>query len=375
MTNVYFDRELRVMNDHTPTIHIKELVEKLRLQYSVTFPNVTYTQNHVSIKTYAAKFEKELTDKVNVFKYEDEALDVFSFVHRTDNFFTFCTDYFLESSGLVLITFYDDTVDVDSLYVNKQENYVPVGTYTVKNGSFGYELKKINVNKDDVPFLNDDIFSEIKTDINRFFSMRSFYQDNGLPFKRGILFYGPPGTGKTSSIRYVLKQNTDKYGIVFNCRNEFSKDLGTFINSLSRLHPVIFVIEDIDGIDNYNRSELLNLLDGLYSLENCFIIATTNHVENLDSALTNRPSRFDRLYQIDLPNEKTRELFIMKYFPNTTSEDLTRYVKKTEGFTGAYFKELFIFTHLHACNIETAVDRINQQVSLFKKEKDANYYG
>lgn len=27
---------------------------------------------------------------------------------------------------------------------------------------------------------------------------RTFYQNRGIPYRRGYLFYGPPGTGKTS---------------------------------------------------------------------------------------------------------------------------------------------------------------------------------
>lgn len=367
---------IKIMNDHTPRIEITGIIEELRIKYSIQLKNVLYTQNEYVINNYTNKYKSELVNTINHYRETDENVDTHQcFIHKTDNVFSICTDYFLESSGYILIIFYDDNIDIQKFIHDKKETFYPVDTYTVKSGMFGYELKKINVKDDSIPFLNDDIFIEINTDINRFFNMREFYTKNNLPFKRGILFYGPPGTGKTSSIRHVLKQNTDKYGIIFNCRNEFSKDLGTFINQLSKVHPVIFIIEDIDGIDSYNRSELLNLLDGLYSLENCFIIATTNHLDKLDTALTNRPSRFDRLYNIDLPNESTREKFINKYFPNLTKEELEKAVKKTEGFTGAYFKELFIFTNLHDCDMNTAIERINNQLALFKKEKEADYYG
>jgi transitional endoplasmic reticulum ATPase len=38
----------------------------------------------------------------------------------------------------------------------------------------------------------------------------------------------------------------------------------------------------------------LNALDGLYGNEGLLTIATTNHLDQLDPALSERPSRFDR---------------------------------------------------------------------------------
>jgi SpoVK/Ycf46/Vps4 family AAA+-type ATPase len=40
------------------------------------------------------------------------------------------------------------------------------------------------------------------------------------------------------------------------------------------------------------------------------VLATTNHPENLDTAILDRPSRFDRKYNFDLPAEAERLAYI-----------------------------------------------------------------
>ena len=62
-----------------------------------------------------------------------------------------------------------------------------------------------------------------------------------------------------------------------------------------RMAPCVLVLEDLDSlINNNNRSFFLNQLDGLESNDGLLVIGTTNHLENIDPALRNRPSRFDR---------------------------------------------------------------------------------
>jgi SpoVK/Ycf46/Vps4 family AAA+-type ATPase len=40
-------------------------------------------------------------------------------------------------------------------------------------------------------------------------------------------------------------------------------------------------------------------------------VATTNHPELIDAALTSRPSRFDRVWVIDNPGYEARKLFVL----------------------------------------------------------------
>ena len=59
--------------------------------------------------------------------------------------------------------------------------------------------------------------------------------------------------------------------------------------------PCVIILEDLDSlINDRNRSFFLNQMDGLSGNDGLLVIASTNHFDRLDPALSNRPSRFDR---------------------------------------------------------------------------------
>ncbi len=62
----------------------------------------------------------------------------------------------------------------------------------------------------------------------------------------------------------------------------------------------MLIIEDIDSlVTEHNRSYFLNQLDGFEENAGILTVATSNHPEKLDPAISNRPSRFDRRYYFD----------------------------------------------------------------------------
>lgn len=62
-----------------------------------------------------------------------------------------------------------------------------------------------------------------------------------------------------------------------------------------QMAPCLVILEDLDSlINDRNRSFFLNQVDGLANNDGLLIIGTTNHLERIDPALRNRPSRFDR---------------------------------------------------------------------------------
>jgi len=48
-----------------------------------------------------------------------------------------------------------------------------------------------------------DIGDYLLQDLTRFFSSRKWYQDRGVPWRRGYMLHGPPGTGKTSTVMSI----------------------------------------------------------------------------------------------------------------------------------------------------------------------------
>ena len=71
-------------------------------------------------------------------------------------------------------------------------------------------------------------------------------------------------------------------------------------------------------------------------------MATTNYPQNLDWALADRPGRFDVRIDFGYPNEKVRENILLKYLEplRTKGIKVKDLAKKTDGFSGAYLREI-----------------------------------
>lgn len=157
---------------------------------------------------------------------------------------------------------------------------------------------------------------------------RRWYANRGIPYRRGYLLYGPPGTGKSSlSLALAGHFKMRIYIVSLNSISSSEENLSSLFADLPR--RCIVLLEDIDtaGLTNTREapaapvettgqddskppgapdkgekqsdplgrlslSGLLNILDGVASQEGRLLIMTTNHLENLDSALI-RPGRVD----------------------------------------------------------------------------------
>ena len=113
------------------------------------------------------------------------------------------------------------------------------------------------------------------------------------------------------------------------------------------------IIEDIDTAGTVSRrftdhpilGEYLQAMDGMEANDGIVILATTNHTENIDPAISDRPGRFDRIIEIPLPNNKQRlkimENILLKMpsetIPRTTLTEISR---KSEGLSGAWVREI-----------------------------------
>ena len=62
----------------------------------------------------------------------------------------------------------------------------------------------------------------------------------------------------------------------------------------------------------YAESEYLSLLDGENQIGNVVYVATTNYPEKLDKRFTDRPSRFDVVQKISMPNEDGKKILYIK---------------------------------------------------------------
>jgi cell division protease FtsH len=120
------------------------------------------------------------------------------------------------------------------------------------------------------------------------------------------------------------------------------------------------VIEDIDSvIDHGYEDQLLTLLDGQETVNSVAFIATTNHLESLPARIAKRPSRFDRVIEVEAPGPNVRRQFLVKRGCGELSKkELERWVRLTDGLTIAHMKELIISVLLLENDLETEAERL-----------------
>ena len=154
--------------------------------------------------------------------------------------------------------------------------------------------------------------------------------------------------------------------------------LTPYLFSLARdLAPTILILEDIDlfGTDrddtaqNVELGKLMNQLDGMVENHEIVVIATTNRLEKVEKALQNRPGRFDRVYEIPIPDFRTRIKLIAHFISNipneVTHEHIEMLAERFAGYSAAYLKELV------NSGFAQAIMRDNQKPILRFKDMDS----
>jgi hypothetical protein len=200
--------------------------------------------------------------------------------------------------------------------------------------------------------LPEALLARIRADFDRFFEHRALYDRYGVPWRRGVLFTGPPGNGKTHTIKALVNHlgKPCLYVRSFEggCGDPQARIRRVFARARDTA-PCVLVLEDLDTlVDDDTRSFFLNELDGFAENEGIVTIATTNHPEDLDPAIAQRPSRFDRRYRFELPEAAERAAYLDRWAralapemrPSEAGVQAT--AERTEGFSFAYLKELVV---------------------------------
>jgi ATPase family associated with various cellular activities (AAA) len=233
--------------------------------------------------------------------------------------------------------------------------------------------------------LPESLKRQIESDFQSFLNSRETYERYCIPWKRGAIFIGPPGNGKTHTVKAIINQLGKPCLYV----RSFKTDGGTEQDNISDVFkrarqnaPCLIVLEDLDSmIDNNNRAFFLNELDGFHSNTGVVVLATTNHPEKLDTAILERPSRFDRKYYFQLPAPSERLAYILKWNEELqpelrVSEPVARdVVCKTEGFSFAYLKELFVASMVQwmSCGQSEPMDAVLiSQTQMLREQMKAN---
>lgn len=242
---------------------------------------------------------------------------------------------------------------------------IPSGLYSMTyNDSQGYGLSKMDYKGEDFFNLPSLPHEQIVKDLQIFWDNKEKFIKYKLNPKRGIILHGDPGCGKTSLIYLLVEEIKRRNGIsVYFDMPDNWVEIAKLIRKVEVDRPILCIIEDIDlVIEKFGEEVFLNFLDGLNSITNVVYVATTNNIEKIPDRIKDRPSRFDKKYEIKKPDDSDRELYFKtKLLPEDLKKyNITKLVKDTKNFTMAHLKEAFISLYILGNDYSEVISRLKK---------------
>lgn len=198
--------------------------------------------------------------------------------------------------------------------------------------------------------------------INHYQEYQEYLKAINADGAKGLMLHGLPGIGKSMTLKAVedsLKNHPD-IEVKYYDRSSF---MGTIGNNAQKIQKIfdearstkkklfVMLIDEADGImaprgeflnANERTGEFITQIQGMRDSSKILILATTNDIKNVDSAIKDR---FD-LIELLPPDKHERKEFIRKYFAiiklekPITDETLNTFVVATAGFTGRNYMQI-----------------------------------
>ena len=176
---------------------------------------------------------------------------------------------------------------------------------------------------------------------------------------KGILLHGPSGTGKTLLAKAVATESETNFisvkgpELISKWVGESERGIREIFRRARQAAPCIIFFDEIDSIAPTRGgmegggsgfsgtqpilSQLLTEMDGVQQMQGVMVIAATNRVDIIDTALL-RPGRFDKIVYVPNPDKNTRFRILevhTKGKPIGRDIDLMKIAEMTNGFSGA----------------------------------------
>ncbi|KAJ3312409.1 hypothetical protein HDV04_003159 [Boothiomyces sp. JEL0838] len=180
----------------------------------------------------------------------------------------------------------------------------------------------------------------------------------GIEPPKGAILYGPPGNGKTHFAK-CLAGEAGVHFIAVSISNIIKGEVGESEKAIQKLFrdartkaPTIIFFDEVDALftdrtrDDLSTklySQLVAEIDEINSSDSISVLAATNHLELIDSALL-RPGRIDFLIHVDYPSESSRReiltLLTKEENVNITDKELDNLAIETAGSSCADLGEV-----------------------------------
>jgi len=197
----------------------------------------------------------------------------------------------------------------------------------------------------------------------------------GLDLPKGILLLGVQGCGKSLAAKAVagvlnIPLLRLEFAALYNkYHGESERNLRESLKAAEGMAPCVLWIDELekglstDDSDGGTSKRLLGtLLTWMAEKTSAvFIVATANDIETLPPELV-RKGRFDEIFFVDLPDQKTRalicEIHLSKRGYQAAQFDLTRLAEACEGFSGSELEQALV-SAIYAAHAQEVVLNTN----------------
>ena len=202
----------------------------------------------------------------------------------------------------------------------------------------------------------ENIKQELKEAIEWPLKYPDIFKKAGTNPSKGILLYGKPGTGKTLLAKAVANESGVNFisikgpQLISRYVGESERGVRETFRTAKHAAPTILFFDEIDSIVPKRGSsstdahvtervisQFLTEMDGIEELKGVVVLAATNRLDLVDSAML-RSGRFDLIFELPVPDEKTREQIFAIHTRNkplNKDVDLKKLAKEADGRTGS----------------------------------------